>query len=176
MFRRWAEARMYRRTVQIAVAELRRAARASDVLEKLRSLAVAEQKLEDALWLRPEKAGERFPDGLREIRRSRERTLVADALPAMDRLLAGAEKGAPEREEMLRAAGELLALLDHYLPEDERVAVLDARFRQLGGEHPSYQRIMPLSELYHRPAEGAGCMVLLCGVLVAAFVVWLAAG
>jgi len=51
MFRRLAEARMYRKTMQIAVAELRRAARTANVLEKVEALEVAEQKLRDAQWL-----------------------------------------------------------------------------------------------------------------------------
>ena len=45
MFRRWAEDRMYRRTMQLAVSELRRAARTSNALEKLQALDIAEQKL-----------------------------------------------------------------------------------------------------------------------------------
>ena len=172
MFRRWAEGRMYRKTVQIAVAELRRAARTSNVLEKLRSLEVAEQKFKDALWLRPEASGDRFATGLEEIERSRHRTLVKQAVPAVERLLDAAEERPAERDDMLRAAGELFSFLDHYLPEDDRVDALEARFRQLGGKRPPYRPVTPLSEIYHRPAAGTGCAALIGGLLIVGFLLF----
>jgi len=174
MFRRWAEGRMYRRTVQIAVVELRRAARTSNVIEKLRSLELAEQKFKDALWLRPEASGDRFAAGLGEIERSHHRTLVEQALPAAERLLDAAEERPAERDEMLRAAGELFSFLDHYLPEDDRVDALSARFRQLDGTRPPYRPITPLSEIYHRPAGGAGCATLIGGLLMVGIVLYAA--
>ncbi len=166
MIGRWAEGRMYRRTVQIAVAELRRAARASNVVEKLRSLEVAEQKFKDALWLRPEASADRFATGLREIERSRRRTLVKEGMPSLERLLDAAEERPAERDEMLRAAGELLSFLDHYIPEDNRVEVLSARFRELGGKGSPYRPATPLSEIYHRRAGGTGCGTLIGGLLI----------
>ncbi len=150
MFRRWAEERLYRRTMQVAVAELRRAARAANSLEKLQALEVAEQKLRDAQWLRPETDRARFETGLVEIQHSRKHTLE-QALPAVERLLEAAEQGIGEREEMLLAAGRLLALLNHYLPEDSRIEPLNARFLALEGKQQPYVPIPPLSELYHRP-------------------------
>jgi hypothetical protein len=165
VFRRWAEGRMYRKTVQIAVAELRRAARASTVLEKLHALDLAEQKLKDALWLRPEQGGDRWATGLRQIQQSRATTLEEQALPAVERLLQGAEKGGAEGEQMLRAAGDILAFLDHYLSDDDRVDALCARLRGLGGERPPYQPVTPLSQIYHRPPAGAGCGALISGLL-----------
>ena len=45
MFRRWAETRMYRKTMRLAVGELRRAARTANALAKLHALDNAEQKL-----------------------------------------------------------------------------------------------------------------------------------
>ena len=172
MFRGWAEARMYRRSMQIAVAELRRAARSANALEKLRCLEIAEQKLNDAVWLCPDAGGERFDAGLAEIQRSREATLHEQAVPAVERLLAAAEKGIAEKGELLRAAGELLSLLDHYLPEEDRVEALSARFRQLGGKPTPYQAIQPLSEIYHRPSGGTGCGALVGGLMVASVLMW----
>ena len=67
MFRRWAENRMYRRSMQLAVMELRRAARASNLLEKLGALEVAEQKLRDAQWLSPGQDKKRFEAGLKKL-------------------------------------------------------------------------------------------------------------
>jgi len=161
---------MYRKTVQIAVAELRRAARASNVLEKLHSLDLAEQKLKDALWLRPEATSDRFATGLQQIQQSRASTLTEQALPGVERLLNEAEKGDPESEQMLRAAGDILALLDHYLEDDDRVDALSARLRGLGGERPPYQAVPPLSQIYRRPPAGAGCGALIGGLLGALLV------
>ncbi|MCJ7822690.1 MAG: hypothetical protein MUQ26_06395, partial [Armatimonadetes bacterium] len=166
VLRRWAEARMYRKTVQIAVAELRRASRASNVLEKLHSLDLAERKLKDALWLRPEATSDRFATGLQQIQQSRASTLAEQALPGVERLLEEAEKGGAESEQMLRAAGDILAFLDHYLEDDDRVDALSARLRGLGGERPPYQPVAPLSQIYRRPPAGAGCGALIGGLLV----------
>jgi len=168
MLRRWAEARMYRKTVQIAVAELRRAARTANALEKLQALTVAEQKLRDALWLCPEESKERFETGLGEIERSRNRTLH-EALRAVERLLVAAEQGIGEPRAILRPAGELLGFLDHYLPDDPRVETLSARFHRLGGEQPTYQPVTPLAEMYRRPEGGAGCSALIGGLLLVLF-------
>lgn len=165
MFQRWAEARLYRRTMQIAVAELRRAARTANTLEKLQALEVAEQKLRDAQWLSPETDRARFETGLAEIQRSRKQTLE-QALPAAERLLEAAEKGIGDREEMLLAAGRLLALLNHYLPEDPRIEPLNARFLGLGGKQQAYVPIPPLSEMYHQPASAVGCGTLIGLLLV----------
>lgn len=156
---------MYRKTVQIAVAELRRASRASNVLEKLHSLDLAEQRLKDALWLRPDATSDRFATGLQQIQRSRASTLTEQALPAVERLLNEAEKGGAETEQMLRAAGDILVFLDHYMEDDARVDALSARLRGLGGERPPYQPVGPLSQIYHRPAAGAGCGALIGGLL-----------
>lgn len=172
MLHRWAEGRMYRRTVEVAVAELRRAARSSNVVEKLRALEVAEQKFKDALWLRPEASADHFETGLREIERSRGRMLVKEGLPAVERLLGAAEEGAGEREEMVSAAGELLSFLDHYLPDDERVDVLSARLRELGGERPPYRPVRPLCSIYHRGGAGSGCGTAIGVVLMVGVVVW----
>lgn len=172
MFRGWAEGRMYRRSMQIAVAELRRAARSANALEKLQCLEVAEQKLKDAVWLRPDAGGERFDAGLAEIQRSREKTLHEQGLPAAEHLLEAAGKFPAEKGELLREAGELLSLLDHYLPEEDRVEELSARFRQLGGEPTPYQAVQPLSKLYHRPSGGVGCGALVGGLLVASVLTW----
>jgi hypothetical protein len=165
MFRRWGEARMYRKTLQIAVAELRRAARTPNALDKLQALEVAEQKLRDALWLSPEDAKERFEGGLAEIQRSREKTLK-DAALAVRRLLDTAKAGIGQREVMLAAAGHLLCFLNHYQPEDSDVEVLSARFRELGGQQVEYRPITPLSEIYHRPAAGMGCGSAIGGLVV----------
>jgi hypothetical protein len=175
MFRRWAEARIYRKTVQLAVGELRRAARTGNALEKLDALEVAEQKLEDALWLCPsggqaDKSRERFEGGLAEVRQSRERALRELALPMVARLLERAEKEAAEREGALEAAGELLSFLNHYLPDDTETEILSARFRELGGTPRPYRPMKPLSEVYHRPEPGLGCVIALM-VLVLALVV-----
>jgi len=166
VFRRWAEARIYRRTMQLAVAELRRAARTASALEKLHCLEVAEQKLRDALWLRPERGGEQFEGGLAEIQRSRERTLREQALPAVERLLEVAGALATDRDPMLQAAGELLCFLHHYLPDDPKRPLLSARLRELGGTQPAYQPVTPLSEIYRRPEGGVGCAALIGGLLV----------
>jgi hypothetical protein len=167
MFRRWAEARMYRRTVQIAVSALRGASRAADAREKLKLLDLAEQKLKDALWLDPEASQDGFQTGLEEIQRSRRDTLSNQALPAVERLLdaAGADPGEPNA--FLRPAGELLAFVSHYAPEEADVQVLSARFRELGGQQPPYQPIKPLSEQYRRSSAGIGCAVFLVGLSVA---------
>lgn len=154
MFRRWAEERIYRKTMKVAVAELRRAARTSNALEKLCALEVAEQRLKDGAWLRPERVSERYRAGLREIEESRLRTLREQAGPAVERLLAAAGEGAAEREAMLEAAGQLLALLNHYLPDEPQVQQLSSRFRELGGKQPPYQPVPSLAQVYHRPPPG----------------------
>lgn len=173
MFRRWAEGRMYRNTVQIAVSELRRAARASHPLEKLRALEAAEQKLKDALWLCPEESKERFEAGLTEIPRSRARVLREGAVPAAGRLLEAAEKQVAGSGPMLEAAGELLSLLNHYLPEDQEVEELSARFLRLGGKQPPYRPPQPLWELYQRPPAGPGCAGLVGGLIALAAICWM---
>jgi hypothetical protein len=154
--------------MQIAVSELRRAARTANALEKLRALEVAEQKLNDSVWLRPEASTDQFQAGLQELRRSRMSTLREQAVPAVERLLEAVEKGLGEREMMLAPAGELLALLYHYLPDEPEVQTLSARFRQLGGKQAPYQPITPLSEMYHRPAHGIGCATLMGGLIILA--------
>jgi len=158
---------MYQRTVQLAVSELRRAARASHPLEKLRALEVAEQKLKDALWLCPEESKERFEAGLAEVPRSRTRALREEALPAVGRLLDAAEKQVSDPEPTLEAAAELLSLLNHYLPEEPQVEELSARLRRLGGRQPDYRGVTPLAEMYHRPEGAAGCGGLIGGLLLA---------
>jgi len=156
MFRRWAETRMFRKTMRLAVSELRRAARTANALEKLQALDNAEQKLKDARWLSPAEDQGRFDAGLGEIERSRKRTLD-EAVPAVERLLEAAGKGVVDSAELLRAAGRLLSFLNHYLPEDSRVELLSGQFVQMGGEQPPYTPVHPLSEAYHRPEAGAGC-------------------
>jgi len=151
MFRRWAEERLYKKTMQLAVAELRRAARTSNALEKLHSLEVAEQRLKDAAWLKPDRVIEKYKVGIQEIERSRMKALQDQARPAIDRLLDAVEKGVGEREVMLEAVGLLLAFLHHYLPDDPDVQAHSARFRQFGGKQQPYVPIQPLSEIYHRP-------------------------
>lgn len=198
MFRRWAESRMYRNTMLLAVRALRGAARTPNALEKLRLLDVAEQRLRDAHWLRPDVSKERFDAGLKEIARSRQRTLKEQALPAVGRLLEVAESlghaggvphdqaeqatqaGGPpydgaEKGEMLRAAGEILAFLYHYLPDDPETQQLGARFRSLGGEQTPYRPVPALADHYHRPAPGAGCGAVIGGLLVLSFLLWWAA-
>jgi len=175
MFRRWAESRMYRRTIQIAVSELRRAARTANALEKLQALQMAEQKLKDAAWLRPEAAGAKFEAGLQEIQRSRARVLSKEAPAAVERLLEAAGKGIVEPRVMLEPAGELLALLFHYLPDDPRAQALSARFRELGGKQPPYQPVTPLSEMYHRPEAGVGCGGLIGAAMLITLLIWRAA-
>ena len=171
MFRRWAEARMYRRTVQVAVSALRRASRAADAREKLKLLDLAEQKLKDALWLDPEASPDGFQTGLDEIERSRRDTLRSQALPAVERLLEAAEADLGDQDAFLRPAGELLAFVFHYDPEEANAQALSARFRQLGGKQSPYQPVRPLSEQYHRPRAGVGCAVFLVGLLAALAVV-----
>lgn len=156
MFRRWAETRMYRKTMRLAVGELRRAARTANALEKLQALDNAEQKLKDARWLSPAEDQGRFDAGLGEIERSRKRTLE-EAIPAVERLLEAAGKGVVDSAELLRAAGQLLSFLNHYLPDDSRVELLSGRFVQMGGEQPPHTPVHPLSEAYRRPKAGAGC-------------------
>jgi len=156
MFRRWAETRMFRKTMRLAVSELRRAARTANALEKLQALDNAEQKLKDALWLSPSEDQGRFEAGLAEIARSRTRTL-AEAIPAVERLLEAVGKGVGDSEELLRAAGQLLSFLNHYLPDDPNVERASAQFVQKGGEQPAYTPVRPLSDVYHRPEAGAGC-------------------
>ncbi len=168
MFRRWAENRMYRNTMLLAVQALRGAARSQNALEKLRLLDTAEQKLRDARWLRPELADERFEESLSEIAQSRKRTLKKQAMPAVDRLLEAAEKGLAEKGELLRAAGELLAFLHQYLPEDAETLRLSARFRSLGGKQIPYRPAPALSDRYQRVEPGAGCATLIAIVVVAA--------
>jgi hypothetical protein len=158
---------MYRRTLQIAVAELRNAARTPNALEKLRSLEIAEQKLRDALWLSPKDAKERFESGVEEIGRSRERTLNDSAL-GVGRLLDAAQANIGERGVMLEAAGELLSFLNHYRPDDSDVEVLSARFRELGGKQVEYRPVTPLSEMYHRPPAGMGCGSVILGAIALA--------
>jgi len=166
MFRRWAEGRMYRKTVQLAVSELRHAARTPDPLEKIRSLEVAEQKLKDALWLCPERSKEQFEEGLAELQRGRQRALREQALPAVAQLLERVEEGRADGEGMLELAGELLSFLNHYLPDDRETEALDARFRQLGGKQRPYRASAPLSEIYHRPEGGVGCATMLVCLVV----------
>jgi len=167
MFRRWAETRMYRKTMQLGIAELRRAARTPNTLEKLQALDNAEQKFKDAQWLSPDEDKQRFEAGLAEIERSRKRTLE-DALPAVKRLLDVAEQGIADSAEMLPAAGALLSFLNHYLPEDPRIDALFGRFLQLGGKQPPYTPVRPLSATYHRPA-GTGCGAILTLALSLSF-------
>lgn len=164
MSRRWAEARLYRKTMQLAVAALRRAARTPNALEKLEALEVAEQKLLDARWLNPEADHERFDAGIAEIHRSRKQTL-GQAIPASERLLEVAGEGLGDAAELLTTAGRLLSFLNHYLPEDPRVEPLHARFLELGGEQQAYTPVPPLSQIYHRPAAGVGCGSLICLLL-----------
>ncbi|MBN1458393.1 MAG: hypothetical protein JXA57_02580 [Armatimonadetes bacterium] len=165
MFRRWAEARMWRRTMQIAVSEMRRAARTANVLDKLQALDIAEQKLRDAQWLSPDENTERFETGVKEIQRSRRRTLE-EAASATERLLEAAEKGPVEGDDLLRAAGKLLSFLNHYQPDDARVEVLSGRFVQLGGVQPSYEPVKPLADMYDRSEGLSGCGVLLVVLLL----------
>lgn len=174
MFRRWAEARMYRRTVQIAVSALRRASRTADALAKLKLLDLAEQKLKDASWLDPEASQDGFQAGLDEIQRSRGDALRNQALPAVERLLEAAEADLGDRNAFLRPAGELLAFVFHYAPEEANAQALSARLRQLGGQQPPYQPATPLREQYHRPRAGVGCAVFLVGLLAALAIVCIA--
>jgi len=177
MFRAWAENRMYRNTMRLAVQALREAARTANALDKLRLLDSAEQKLRDANWLRPEVGKEGRELGLEEIARNRQATLRQQAMPAVGRLLEVAGKvgqaGSPpydgaEKGELLRAAGELLAFLYYYLPEEAEVQALGARFRSLGGEQPSYRRTPALADQYHRPEGGVGCGAVIGGLMVVA--------
>jgi len=156
MFRRWAETRLYRKTMQVAIAQLRRAARTANVLDKLQALNVAEQKLRDAQWLSPDEDKARFEAGLGEVARSRGQTLD-QAIAAAERLLEAAEGKLGEPAAMLRPAGQILSFLNHYLPEDVRVEVLHARLLKLGAEQPPYTPVPALSEMYHLPAGAAGC-------------------
>lgn len=165
MFRRWAETRLYSKTMRLAVSELRRAARTANALEKLQALDNAEQKLKDAQWLSPAEDQGRFEAGLGEIERSRKRTLD-EAIPAVERLLDAAGKGVVDSTEVLRPAGQLLSFLNHYLPEDSRVEILSGQLVQMGGEQPPYVPVRPLSEIYHRPEAGAGCGAAICLVLL----------
>jgi hypothetical protein len=137
--------------MQLAVSELRKAARSANALEKLHALDVAEQRLKDAAWLRPDQAGEKSKVGLQEIARSRASALRELARPAVDRLLDSVEKGSEQREVILEAAGHLLAFLNHYVPDDLEVQAQSARFRQLGGKQQPYTPVQPLSEIYARP-------------------------
>jgi hypothetical protein len=157
---------MYRRTMQIAVAELRRAARTANALEKLQALEVAEQKLGDALWLSPsEERKERFEAGVSEIQRSRARTLEG-TVTAVGRLLEAADPESDERAPLLEAAGQLLCFLNHYLSDDPAVDVLSAKYRGLGGRQPEHRPITPLSEIYRRPEGGIGCGAMIGGLLL----------
>ncbi|MFB3883420.1 MAG: hypothetical protein ACE149_19315 [Armatimonadota bacterium] len=167
MFRRWAETRLYRRTMQLAIAELRRAARTANVLEKLVALDTAEQKLRDAQWLSPDDDKKRFETGLGEIAHSRGQTLD-QAVVAVERLLEAAEKGLGARPEMLGPAGAILSFLNHYLPEDRQVEALNARFLGLGGQQRPYTPVVPLWEMYQRPADAQGCLTLVLVVGAAA--------
>jgi hypothetical protein len=150
VFRRWAEERIYRKTMQIAVAELRRASRTANALEKLASLDIAEQKLKDAAWLRPERVADEYRVGLQQIEQSRLKTLREQAGPAVARLLDAAEGDGATKALQLEAAAHLLASMYHYLPNEPEVESLGARFRELGGKQQAYQQIKPLSEFYHR--------------------------
>jgi len=158
---------MYRRTMQIAVSELRRAARTENAIEKLEALDLAERKLQDAQWLMPSTASERFDEGMEEIARSRERTLE-QAIPAVKRLLEAIDQRIAEPSELRRAAGHLLSFLNHYLPEDSRVDDLNAWFLRLGGEPQPYAPLCPLSEIYRRPhTRTVGCGTALIFLLLA---------
>jgi hypothetical protein len=172
MLKRWAEARIYRNTMRVAVQALREAARTSNALEKLRLLDVAEQKLRDATWLRPERADEHFESGIEEIRRSRQRTLKEQAVPAVGRLLEAAGKGIGDKKILLQPAAELLAYLHHYCPEEAAAQDLSACFRGLGGEQRAYRPITPLSEHYNPAYAFAGCGLLLALLAVAAVTIW----
>jgi len=174
MIRRWAERRMYRRSLQLAAGLLRRAARTANVLEKIEALEQAEQKVKDASWLFPEEAGEEFETTLSTLRKSREEALEKHAPPAAARLLTAAEAGGEEAEAALQAAGRLLARLSHYRPEDLQTQELSARFRALGGERPPYRPVPALSESYHRPSAAAGCGSLVCALVLGLLLVWLA--
>lgn len=172
MIRRWAEGRMYRRSLQLATGLLRQAARTANVLEKVEALEQAEQKLEDARWLFPEQAGEEFEAGLATIRKSREEALEKHAPPAVERLLTSAEAGGEEREAALAAAGRLLALLSHYRPEDLQTQELSARFRALGVEQPPYRPVRRLCETYHRPTAATGCGSVICALALGLLLFW----
>jgi len=165
---------MYRRSLQLATGLLRQAARTANVLEKIEALAQAEQKLEDACWLFPEEAGEEFEASLSTIRKSREEALEKHAPPAVARLLTSAEAGEENSAAALAAAGRLLALLSHYRPEDIETQELSARFRARGGERPPYRPVPPLSESYHRPSAAAGCVLLVCALMLGLLLAWLA--
>ena len=67
-----------------------------------------------------------------------------------------------EPAEMLQPAGRILSFLNHYLPEDARVELLNAHLLRLGGEQPPYVSVPALSEMYHRPGAGVGCGSLIC--------------
>jgi len=155
MFRRWAETRLYRKTMNVAVAQLRRAARTPNVLEKLAALDLAEQKLRDARWLTRDEDGQRLETGVGEIARSRAQTLE-QAVGVAERLLEAAEGKLAEPAAMLRPAGRILSFLNHYLPQDARVEVLNARLLRLGGAQPPYTPAPALSEMYRRPAATVG--------------------
>ena len=174
MIQRWAERRMYRRSLQLATGLLRQAARTGNLLEKIEALEQAEQKLKDACWLFPEEAGEEFEATLSTLRKSREEALEKHAPPAVERLLTAAEAGGEEAEAALQAAGRLLALLCHYRPEDVQSQELSARFHALGGERPPYRPVPPLSESYHRPSAAAGCVFLVGALMLILLLAWLA--
>jgi hypothetical protein len=142
--------------MQIAVAELRRAARTANALEKLESLDIAEQKLRDAQWLNPDQDKPRFEAGLGEIARSRAQTLE-QAITGVERLLEAAERKLADPAAMLAPAARILAFLNHYLPEDPRVEVLNARLLQSSGKPSAYVQPPALSEIYHRPDPSVGC-------------------
>jgi hypothetical protein len=169
VFQRWAEARLYRKTMQIAVAELRRAARTANVLEKLEALDIAEQKLRDAEWLSPAQDRARFEAVLGEIARSRAQTLD-QAVAAAERLLDAAGRDLADPAAMLAPAARILAFLNHYLPEDPRVELLNARLLHSGGNQAPYASVPALHEIYHRPDAPVGCGALM-GLLSLALVI-----
>lgn len=172
MFHRWAETKLYRRAMKVAVRELRRAARATNVLEKLEALEVVEQRLKDAQWLSREDGGDRFSAGLAEVQHSREQTLH-QAAEVVTRLFEGAGSEAGDKEGVLAAAAAILVFLNHYQADDPVVEALTGRLLDLGGKPRSYHRITPLSEVYQPPAAGAGCALFLLFLLVGAAVAWL---
>jgi len=170
VFQRWAEGRLYRKTMQLAVAALRRAARTANVLQKLEALDIAEQKLRDAEWLSPTQDRQRFEAGVGEITRSRAQTLE-QAVTATERLLGAVEEKLADPAAMLAPASRLLAFLNHYLPEDRRVELLNAGLLRLGGRSVPYAPVPSLKEIYHRPDVAVGCGALLLGLLTVALVI-----
>jgi hypothetical protein len=153
------EKQLYLRTLEIARESLGIAMRTNNLVTKLSRLDLAEQKLEDALWLWPEGSADEYRAGIDEIRKSRREALQEYVLKEIRYQLERARK-TKSGNVRFSALSKAALYLGYCVRDLERTEEIDSAVRELaelGGEVTEPHRPQPVSATYQRPAQPAGC-------------------